>query len=108
VSEAQKYEKALYKGSKRDGVSSHLHCNLNLIRRSCALVLSTSGKTNQLNSKRIMVGERGQRHTMNIKRDHISAMDIKRDHFSAMDGALSSHEVDGSSDLWAPEAMNCL
>ena len=57
MSEAQKYEKALYKGPKQNGVSSHLHCTLNMDRRSCALVLSTSGKTSQLNSQQIMVGE---------------------------------------------------
>ena len=102
VSEAQKYEKALYKGPKQNGVSSHLHYTLNMVRRSCALVLSTSDKTSQLNSQlnsqQIMVGEWDRGHTININRDRNSAMD----------GAIPSNEVDGSSVLWAPEAMNYL
>jgi len=35
-------------------------------------------------------------------------MNINRDHINAMDWAISSNEVDGSSVLWAPEAMNYL
>ena len=98
MSEAQKYEKALYKGPKQNGVSSHLHCTLNMDRRSCALVLSTSGKTSQLNSQQIMVGEWDRGHTMNLNRDRNNAMD----------GAIPSNEVDGSSVLWVPEATNYL
>ena len=98
MSEAQKYEKALYKGPKQNGVSGHLRCTLNMVRRSCALVLSTSGKTRQLNSPQIMVGEWDRGHTMTINRDRNSAMD----------GVIPSNEVDGSSVLWAPEAMNYL
>jgi len=95
VSEAQKYEKALYKGPKQDGVSSHLHCVLNMIRCSRALVSSPSGKINQLNSKDTTVGERDHGHTRNLNRDHTSAMD----------GVIPSNGVDGSSVLWVPEAM---
>ena len=97
MSEAQKYEKTLYKGPKQDGVSGHLHCALNMIRRSCAPVSSTSGKITQLNSEQITVGERGRGHTGNITRDRINAMDW----------GIPSNEVDGTSSvLWVPEAMN--
>ena len=106
VSEAQKYEKSLYKGPKQDGVCSHLRRTLNVVRRSCALVLSTSGKTSRLNGKQIMVGERDRGHTVNINKAHI--VNINRDHINAMDGAIPSSEVDGSSALWAPEPMNYL
>jgi hypothetical protein len=98
VSEAQKYEKALFKGPKQDGVSSHLHCTLDMVRRSRALVPSPSGKANQRNNEQIMVGERDRRHTVNINRDHISAMD----------GAIPNNEGNGSSVLWVPGPMNYL
>lgn len=98
VSEAQKYEKALYKGPKQHGVSTHLYYTLNMVRGSCALVSPTSGKTIQQNREQIMVGERDRGHTRNINKDHISAMD----------GAITSNKVDGSSVLWVPEAMNYL
>ena len=89
MSEAQKYEKALYKGPKQDSVSNHLRCVLNMIRRSSALVSSSSGKLNQLNSQ----------HTMDGERDHGHMMNINRDHTNAMGRGIPSNEVDGSSGL---------